>query len=382
MRLHEALGVPGLGGIAEIKRRSPSAGSLRPDADPGRLAESFERAGASALSVLVAPAFGGSVDDLRAARARAGIPILAKGFFRAEHQLSALREAGADAALLILRDLDDGTASRLQAHARSLGMDALVEVHNADELARAVRFGADPIGVNARDLRTFHVDRRAQLDLVASSPRDRLIVAESGIATRAQAAEAELAGADAVLVGTTLMRAPDPGAALADLLARPLVKTCGMTRADDVAAAVESGADLIGFVLSESPRRIEEPLPVPDTVLSVGVVVGDVPDPGTDLVQRYGHENGHRSKDGVLLRRGRQVATVADLPWGGEDPEHWHQAARLRGRVVLAGGLNPGNVADAIRTVGPWAVDAARGLESAPGIKDHAKVRAFVEAAR
>lgn len=381
-RMREALAAPGLGSIAEIKRRSPSAGSLRPDADAGTLAASFERAGASGISVLVAPAFGGSVEDLRAARARTTVPLLAKGFFRSERQLSELKEAGADAVLLILRDLDDATATRLQGHARDLGMDALVEVHNADELARAVRFGADPIGVNARDLRTFHIDRQVQLELVAASPRDRLIVAESGIATRAQAAAAELAGADAILVGTTLMWAADPGAALADLLARPLVKTCGMTRAEDVDAAVEAGADLIGFVLADSPRHVDEPLPVPDTVLSVAVVVGDAPDAGTDLVQRYGRENGHRSRDGVVLRRGRPVATVADLPWRAEDPGHWDRAARLPGRVMLAGGLDPGNVADAVRAVRPWCVDAVRGLESEPGIKDHEKVRAFVKAAR
>ena len=137
-RLREALAEQGLAAIAEIKRRSPSAGDLRLDADPGKLAASFERSGAAAVSVLVDERFGGSISDLRAARAAAGLPLLAKGFFSTEDELVALRAAGADAVLLLLRDLDDETAARLQARARDLGMDALVEAHDADELARAV----------------------------------------------------------------------------------------------------------------------------------------------------------------------------------------------------------------------------------------------------
>ena len=115
----------------------------------------------------------------------------------------------------------------------------------------------------------------AQLDLVASAPEDRVVVAESGIASRAQAAAAELAGADAVLVGSALMRAASPGEKLGDLVARPLVKVCGLTREEDVTAAAKAGADLAGFILAESPRRAEHALPVPDTMLSVAVVVGE-----------------------------------------------------------------------------------------------------------
>src|SRR5207248_11629893 len=118
------------------------------------------------------------------------------------------------------------------------------------ELDRAVRLGADPIGIDARDLSTFRIDRDAQLELVAASPRDRVVVAESGVWSRAQGAAAEHDGADAILVGSALMGAPDPPAKLAELISRPLVKVCGLTRAEDVAVAVESGADLVGFILA------------------------------------------------------------------------------------------------------------------------------------
>lgn len=381
-RFAEALAAPGLTAIAEVKRRSPSAGDLRPDADPAELAHAFERSGAAAVSILVDERFGGSVEDLRAARRAADLPLLAKGFFREAEELDELAAAGADAVLLLLRDLDDRSAARLLEHAGRLGVDALVEAHDEDELERAVAVGAAVIGVNARDLGSFAIDRAAQLDLVARAPRDRIVVAESGIEHRAQAAAAELAGADAILVGSTLMRAADPSARLADLLRRPFVKVCGLTRAEDVQAAAEAGADLAGFVLAESPRRAERALPTPDSLLSVGVYVGQAEDAGTDLVQLYPAENGHRAREAALLRQGEPVARVLDLPWLEDDTGHWDAAAGADGRVVLAGGLGPENVGEAIAAVRPWAVDASRSLELEPGIKDHDRIRAFVEAAR
>jgi indole-3-glycerol phosphate synthase/phosphoribosylanthranilate isomerase len=389
-RFRDALAQPGLGAIAEVKRRSPSAGDLRPDAEPAALARAFEQGGAAGVSILVDARFGGSTDDLRAARAATRIPLLAKGFFSTRAQLEEMQSAGGDAVLLVLRDLDDRVAGELLATARSLGLDALVEAHDAEELDRAVALGADVVGVNARDLATFTVDRMAQLELVARlqearpglKARDLVVVAESGIENRAQGAAAELAGADAILVGSALMRAPDPAAKLEELLARPLVKVCGLTRVEDVAAAAEAGADLAGFVLAESPRRAECPLPVPETMLSVGVFVGEYENLGTDLVQLYAEENGHRAREGVLLREGAEVARVLDLPWLEEDDEHWSRAGSVAGRVLLAGGLGPENVRAAIDVVRPWCVDASRSLESSPGIKDHARVRAYVRNSR
>ncbi len=383
-RFRDALATPGLQGIAEIKRRSPSAGDLRPDADPAALAASYEQAGAAAVSILVDARFGGSWDDLRAARSAARLPLLAKGFFSTEDDLRAAREAGADAALLILRDLDDETMRRLLGAAADLGLDTLVEAHDSEELSRAAQFDAPVIGINARDLATFEIDRRAQLDLVASAPRDRIIVAESGIESRAQGAAAELAGADAILVGSALMRASDPAAKLAELLSRPLVKVCGLTRAEDVDAAAAAGADMAGFVLADaSPRRAPGVLPVPDTMLSVAVEVGEPSGEDADLVQLYPREEGKvRGRDAVLLREGREVAKVLDLPWQEPDPGHLERARAANGRIMLAGGLGPDNVRAAIEAV--RSVGGGRELRARvrSGMKDHERVRAYVAAAR
>ena len=382
-RFADALAAPGLTAIAEVKRRSPSAGDLRPDADPAAIAAEYQRAGAAAVSILVDERFGGTWDDLRAARSAAALPLLAKGFFTTEDDLRTAREAGADAALLLLRDLDDETVARLLRAAEGLGLETLVEAHDAGELDRAVELEAPVVGINARDLATFRIDRAEQLRLVARAPRERIVVAESGIESRAQGAAAELAGADAILVGSTLMRAPDPHAKLVELLSRPLVKVCGLTREEDVAAAADAGADLAGFVLADaSPRRAPGVLDVPDTMLSVAVVVGE-PEGQADLVQLYPAENGKvRGRDGVLLREGDEVAKVVDLPWQEADPTHFDRARAVEGRLMLAGGLGPKNVGAAIEAVRPWAVDASSSLEVSPGVKDHVLVRAYVEAAR
>jgi indole-3-glycerol phosphate synthase len=384
VRFAEALSAPGFGAIAEFKRRSPSAGDISPGARVEDVVPAYEAGGARAVSVLVDDAFAGSLDDLRAARASVTLPLLAKGFFSTEEHLRDVRDAGADAALLILRDLDDTTAARLMRAAEELGLDTLVEAHDEEELARATRLAAPVVGVNARDLGTFRIDRAAQLELVARAPRDRVVVAESAIHSRAQAAAAELAGANAVLVGTSLMRAAAPQAKLHDLLSRPLVKVCGLTRQEDVDAAVEAGTDLCGFIFAEgSPRRAAEVLPVPDTALTVAVFVGEQEERGANLVQLYAREEGTvRGRDAVLLREGEPVARVADLPWEGEDPDHWRNARDGDDRLVLAGRLGPDNVRAAVSAVHPWAVDAASRLESAPGVKDHEKVRAFVAEAR
>jgi indole-3-glycerol phosphate synthase/phosphoribosylanthranilate isomerase len=384
-RFHDALAAPGLAAIAEVKRRSPSAGDLRPEADPARLAAQFTNAGAAAISILVDERFGGSLDDLKAARAATTAPLLAKGFFTEELELLKVRVAGADAVLILLRDVDDQRAAALMSYARELGLETLVEAHDAGELQRAMGLAAEVIGVNARDLSTFEIDRKTQLELVASvKGQDRVVVAESGVHSRAQGAAAELAGADAILVGSALMRADDPAGKLQEILSRPLVKVCGLTRREDVDAAVEAGADMLGFILAEqSPRRAPGILPVPDDRLSVAVFVGEAEEAPADLVQLYSREEGRvRGRDAVLLRRGETVAHVVDLPWEEQDPFHLQRAAVVEGRLMLAGRLGPDNVREAVRAVRPWAVDAASKLEAEPGIKDHDKVRAFVAEAR
>ena len=335
------------------------------------------------MSVLVDERFAGSWDDLRAARRRVSLPLLAKGFFSTPEHLREAAESGADAALLILRDLDDAACAALMAEAERLGLDTLVEAHDAEELERATALGAPVIGVNARDLSTFEIDRGAQLRLLAEAPRDRIVIAESAIETRAQGAAAELTGANAMLVGSTLMRAPDPGAKLAELVSRPLVKVCGLTRQEDVDVAVEAGADIVGFILArESPRRTDKLLDAPPTVLRFAVFVGDEHETDADVVQFYELEDGHRARDAVLRRDGEQVGRVVDLPWESDDPSHLARARAAEGRVMLAGGLGPENVAAAVEAVRPWAVDSARSTESSPGIKDHDAVKRWVEAAR
>jgi indole-3-glycerol phosphate synthase/phosphoribosylanthranilate isomerase len=382
VRFADSLRQPGFGAIAEFKRRSPSAGDLRPAGDVSEVARSYERAGARAMSVLVDERFAGSWDDVRAARGATSLPLLAKGFFSTAEHLRTAAESGADAVLLILRDLDDAACAALLREAARLGLDALVEAHDAAELDRAAALDATVIGVNARDLTTFALDRGAQLGLLARAPRGRILIAESAIATRAQGAAAELAGANAILVGSTLMRARDPGAKLAELIARPLVKVCGLTRQQDVDVAVEAGADLLGFILArESPRRTGGLLDAPDTVLRVAVFVGAEQETGADLVQFYAREDGHRARDGVLRRAGTQVGTVVDLPWEAADPTHLERARAREGRVMLAGGLSAANVGEAIAAVSPWAVDSARSTEREPGIKDHEAVRRWVAAA-
>jgi len=218
-RLREALARPGIGAIAEFKRRSPSAGELRPGADVREIAQAYEQAGASAISVLTEEDnFDGSLADLRAVRAACSLPILRKDFVVDPYQLYEARAAGADAVLLIVAALDDGDMASLHEQAQALGLDVLVEVHDSDELARAAAIGARIVGVNNRDLRDFSVDVGRTSQLLGQMPADVLVVSESGIATREQVQELERQGVAAVLVGERLMRARDPAAALAALL--------------------------------------------------------------------------------------------------------------------------------------------------------------------
>ena len=212
-----------VGVIAELKRRSPSKGELAPDLDPNATAKAYEAGGASALSVLTdGPFFGGSLADLGAAAAVCALPILRKDFIVDRYQVVEARAAGADALLLIVSALDDATLGELLAETRAVGLDALVEAHDEDEVARAVRAGAEVIGVNNRDLRTFTVDRELVVRLRSRVPADRVVVAESGIRDAADVARLRAAGVDAMLVGEALMRAPDPAAALRALRATPV----------------------------------------------------------------------------------------------------------------------------------------------------------------
>lgn len=204
--------------LAEVKRASPSAGPIAPGIDPVAVARAYEAAGAAACSILTdQPFFDGDLAFLAAARAAVNIPLLRKDFMIDAYQVAEARAAGADAILLIVAALDDVELAELSAAAADFGMDALVEVHDEAEAARAVKAGATLIGVNHRDLRTFQMDLGLTGRLAPQLPGGTVLVAESGIRTPADVAGLAVAGAHAILVGETLMRARDLGAELAAL---------------------------------------------------------------------------------------------------------------------------------------------------------------------
>ena len=210
----QALLKPGLSVIAEHKRRSPSAGVIRAELPLEDVVGAYERGGAAALSILTeGPSFGGSLDDLRAARAASALPILRKDFIVDAYQLHEALAAGADAILLIVAALQPAELERLHEIALSLGLAALVEVHDESELERAAALGARLIGINNRDLTTLNVDIRRTFDLLPAVPDGATVVAESGLRTASDLAELEGAGVDAVLIGEALMRSADIEAA-------------------------------------------------------------------------------------------------------------------------------------------------------------------------
>jgi indole-3-glycerol phosphate synthase len=223
---NEALVRPGLSLIAEFKRRSPSAGELRPGAGVAETVRAYERGGAAALSILTEERqFGGSLHDLRAAREASDLPILRKDFVVDPYQLYEAAANGADAVLLIVAALDDDELAELYAEARALDLDCLVEVHEEAELERALTVDADVLGINNRDLNDFSVDVERTVTLLTDVPAGKTVVSESGYESREQLDELERIGVDAVLIGEALMRAEEP-----DLLIRELTRDEEATR--------------------------------------------------------------------------------------------------------------------------------------------------------
>jgi indole-3-glycerol phosphate synthase len=221
-RFRDALNLPGVGVIAEFKRRSPSAGALREQPRLAEMLSAYERGGAVAASVLTeGPNFEGSLDDLRAAREDCELPLLRKDFVVDVYQLHEAVAAGADAVLLIVAALDAGELASLHAAARELGLDVLVEVHDRAELHSALELGADIVGINNRDLRDFSVDIERTEALMEEIPSGVTVVSESGIADAAQVGRLGERGVQAVLVGELLMRSADPAAAIEALISRP-----------------------------------------------------------------------------------------------------------------------------------------------------------------
>lgn len=223
--------------VAECKRRSPSRGVLRPRYDPAEVARGYAAAGAAAVSVLTEPTFfDGALDHLDAVRTSIEVPVLRKDFVVSEYQLLEARAHGADAVLLIVAALDDASLAALLAAARALDLVVLVEVHDREELARALGLGADAIGVNNRNLRTLDVDLTVSHTLIEAIPAESLAVAESGLSTKSDVLFLRRAGYDAFLIGESFMTQRDPGASLRAFLGAGDVVPRGPRRAERTAA--------------------------------------------------------------------------------------------------------------------------------------------------
>ena len=433
--------------IAEVKRASPSGGAFASVGDgsaaAAEIARSYAAAGATALSILTEPErFGGADDDLSRA-ARIGPPALRKDFTVDPYQVWQARGLGAGAVLLIVRALDDARLAALLETAAEAGLDALVEVHDAADLERALAADATLIGVNARDLDTLEVDRDGVLQLLgAARGSGATLVAESGLSEPAHLLAAAEAGAHAALVGTALLVASSPAGVLRDLVhaaprreapripphpVRPVVKTCGLRNAAGVRAAVTADADLAGFVMAASSRRrvpadeagrLAVGLASVTPVLvfrdpSAGEVDEAVLRSGIMGVQLAGHDGppswaaelapSLHTVIGVIHRPRTVRATLcaaeawyaagathlllegaAAIEGGGRGSAAPLAIARRLNRILpagVAGGLEPANVARAVRYARPALVDAASGLER-EGSPDPRRIRAYVRAAR
>ena len=418
--LRAALARPGARFIMEVKRASPSQGLLRDQADPQSIAAAYAGA-ADAVSVLTDnPFFHGSLDDLAKVRLVFDGPILAKDFVVDPRQVPEARRHGADAVLAMLSVLSPAEAEQVIAEARRLGMEVIVEVHDEAQVEQALALDAPIIGINNRDLHTLEVNLAVTERLAPLIPADRLVVAESGIGGRADVDR--LAGhADAFLVGSSLMRSPNPGRA-ARSLAFGRVKVCGLTSAADARLAAGRATHGGMIFVAESRRRISrsEALPVAEAARASGLetvgvfrntrlmqVAETARALALDVVQLHGEED----PDYIAALRnlvGGDTEIWAVSAVGARQPYRRTGAdrtiydserdgrcggtgrafdwARLRdsgalGADVVAGGLFPGNAAAAAR-LGAFALDVNSGVESAPGRKDEMKIQAFFEALR
>lgn len=422
MRFVAALSGPSPRVIAEIKHRSPSAGTILPDAARrvAAIARAYRRGGAAALSVVVErDFFGGDPEWIGEAKAASGLPVLMKDFVVDERQLDQAVSLGADAVLLIVAALDDEALARLHAASLARGLAVLVEAHDREEARRAAALSPALVGVNARDLSTFRVDLDAAVRLGRELPASAVRVAESGIRTAEDVRRLLAGGYGAFLVGESLLRSPDLARALRRLLGLGTteVKVCGVTREEDVESCTALGVDWIGLNLSPpSARRVGLDRAVALAAASrgpgiVAVFAGNSPAEADeairalqpDAVQLHEPPGLFATPPPVPLWQAVRVG-MDDLGaasgWPGErllfDASRpglaggtghrfdWNAVlGREWGRpVVLAGGLDPGNVAGAVVTVRPAAVDVASGVELAAGSKDRGKVAAFVAAVR
>ena len=409
LSLRAVLAKPGARFVMEVKRASPSG---------HRSTVSVEEAVAAyapvadAISVLTdGEDFGGSLDDLAMVRERFDGPILAKDFIVDVAQVSEARSFGADAVLVMMSVLDDAVAAAVLAEARRLGLDAIVEVHDEAELERALGLGAAIVGINNRDLKTLSTDLAVTERLAPLVPKDVLLISESGISSRADV-ERLSPIADAFLVGSALMAAPDAVDA-ARALVHGRVKLCGLTRAEDVELAARSGATHAGMVFVRGTPRavtVDQALALAEAakahgLKAVGVFRDSAPEEvastaaalDLDVVQLHGVEEVAAIRTRLppsteiwaVCSEGGPARTDADRTLfdsgsGGTGKAFDWSLIKGRGDVasgILAGGVGPDN-AEAASRVGTYGLDVGSSVEAQPGLKDPIKVQALFEALR
>lgn len=425
----QSLKVPSkIGLIAEVKRASPSKGLFTPEFDPVELAQIYAANGAVAISVLTEPHFFlGSFDYLSAIKQAVHVPILCKDFIIDEYQIYEARVWGADAILLICALLDRIQLQRLLEVAHDLNMHCLVEVHNSEEVLKAISAGACIIGINSRDLKTFQMHPNLIRDLRPLIPRDTVVVAESGIHSGADARRLARYDIQAMLVGESLVTSSDIPIQIRNLLKgaheHVQVKICGLSTTDQILTARDAGVDLLGLMFYEPSSRYIQPQAAkeilktyedgqmsPDTV---GIFVNKeadfindvIEEVGLHFVQLHGDESpefctrihcpvikalrlNEKSQqhlaEAYFHTAWRILLDTPTVKWGGTGETHdWNLARSIAQQtpIFLAGGLTPANVDEAIQQVHPWGVDVSSGVET-HGKKDIKKIKAFVENAR
>lgn len=422
----KALAAEDISFICECKKASPSKGLIAPDFPYVQIAENYERAGASAISVLTEPEwFMGSTQILQEITQHVQIPVLRKDFTIDEYMIYEAKVLGASAVLLICALLDEDTLRRYRELADSLGLSSLVEAHDEAEINMAVRAGARIIGVNNRNLKDFTVDVRNARNHRALVPGNILFVSESGIKTPEDINILRDADVDAVLIGETLMRAKDKSAELDYLKGKTRLKICGMRRPEDIRYANLVKPEYIGFIFDPSRRRYIAPaeaarlkVSLDPGIRAAGVFVNADPEDivrtaaaGTiDLVQLHGQETEDdicslRSAldasglNRIQIIKAFRIRSEADLKTaehspadlilldngaGTGEPFDWtilNDFHGFRRPFILAGGLGPENAADAIRKFHPFAVDASSSLET-DGVKDLEKMQALRKAVK
>jgi len=423
--------------ICEVKRRSPSRGDIAPSLDALDQARAYANRGVRNISVLTEQDnFGGALDDLiRIKKELPGIAVLRKDFLLDEEDIEVSWRVGADAVLLIASLLDAASLGSLYRRARSLGLQALVEVHGEEDVAKCRAFGPELTGINCRDLATFAVDLLHPFALKGRIGWKTRLVFESGIRSPEDVLLALSGGFAGVLVGETAVRSPEnvPGLLSAfgrragdfwarlyarKLTGRPLVKVCGITRPQDADAAASLGADVLGFVFAPSKRRASPELlrelrhlevpkvavvvtesgagqprldPAVETLLREGMV---------DAIQFHGEE---RPEDcaamafpyfkAVRVRGPEDVAAIGSYRCprvladaycqeaaggsGKSVPRELARELKIRYPLWLAGGIGPDNVGEIVRGLRPELIDSSSRLEESPGIKDYAKLESF-----